>query len=187
MLNCRKYEGHFPFSQNLRKFRFGSKWKTFRRFVHGKIPGKGGKSKKVGPFPGWNVLNGISAFIYTFLVLYTRYNCDQLGSHLGVPKKNQGMKSCVSCFLNSPPIVYNVWKSLIWIVTFQWAAKRRRIQLADNIQSAGSFSVNYYYLAMHWSRSEDVKYTLIGTNLTVRGRNDNNNNNISFICMTIIM
>ena len=102
MLNSRKYEGHFPFSQNLQKFRFGSKWKTFRRFVHGKIPGKGGKSKKVGPFPGWNVLNGISAFIYTFLVLYTRYNCHQLGSHLGVPKKNQGMKSCVSCFLNSP-------------------------------------------------------------------------------------
>ena len=106
MLNSRKYEGHFPFSQNLQKFRFGSKWKTFRRLVHGKIPGKGGKSKKVGPFPGWNVLNGISAFIYTFLVLYTRYNCHQLGSHLGVPKKNQGMKSCVSCFLNGPQSLY---------------------------------------------------------------------------------
>ena len=50
------------------------------------------------------------------------------------------------------------------------ATKRRRIQLADNIQSGGSFSVNYYYLAIHWSRSEDVKY-LIGTSLTVRGRN----------------
>ena len=106
------------------------------------MPGKGGKSKKVGPFPGWNVLNGISPFIYTFLVLYTRYNCHQLGSHLGVPKKNQGMESCVSSFLNSPPIVYNVWKSLIWIVTFQRAAKRRRLQLADNIQSVGSFSVS---------------------------------------------
>ena len=37
-------------SQNFRKFRFGGKWKTFRRFVHWKIPGKRGNSKKVDPF-----------------------------------------------------------------------------------------------------------------------------------------
>ena len=151
MLNSRKYEAHFPFSQNLRKFRFGSKWKTFRQFVHGKMPGKGGKSKKVGPFPGWNVLNGISAFIYTFLVLYTPYNCHQLGSPLGVPKKNQDMKSCVSCFLNSPPIVYNVWKSLIWIVTFHRAAKRA-VTFVKYLILRGSKSASNEWSNQLWRR-----------------------------------
>ena len=62
-----------------------------KRFVgssHWKIPGKSGKSKKVGPFPCWNFPKGISCSIYTFLVLYTSFNCYQLGSHLGVPSGN---------------------------------------------------------------------------------------------------
>ena len=43
-----------------------------KRFVgssHWKIPWKSGKSIKVGLFSGWNVSNGISCFIYTFLVV----------------------------------------------------------------------------------------------------------------------
>ena len=62
-------KGTFRLVKICGNLRFDSKWKTFRRFVHGKVPGKGGKSKKVGPFPGWNYSNGISCFIYTFLVL----------------------------------------------------------------------------------------------------------------------
>ena len=50
----------------------------------GKFPEKG-----EALFPGWNFPNGISCSIYTFLVLYTSFNCYQLGSHLlGVPSGN---------------------------------------------------------------------------------------------------
>ena len=38
-----------------------------------------------------------------------------------------------------------VWKSSLWIGIFQRATQRARILLADNIQSGGSCSVNYYY------------------------------------------
>ena len=44
------------------------------RFVgssHWKIPRKSGKSKKVGPFSQLEFPNGISCFIYTFLVICT--------------------------------------------------------------------------------------------------------------------
>ena len=44
------------------------------RFVgssHWKIPRKSGKSKKVGPFSRLEFPNGISCFIYTFLVICT--------------------------------------------------------------------------------------------------------------------
>ena len=47
--------------------------------------------KRWARFPGWNLPNGISCSIYhfdTFLVLYTSFNCYQLGSHLGVPSGN---------------------------------------------------------------------------------------------------
>ena len=47
-----------------------------------------GKSIKVGLFSGWNVSNGISCSIYTFLVVSTSFNCYRLGSHLGVPSGN---------------------------------------------------------------------------------------------------
>ena len=72
-----------PFSQNFRKFRFGRKWNTFRPFV----PLENSR-KKWKMVPGWNFPNGISCSIYTFLVLYTSFNCYQLGSHLGVPSGN---------------------------------------------------------------------------------------------------
>ena len=46
------------------------------RFVgssHGKIPGKSGKSKKVGPFSRLEFPNGISRSIYSFLVVCTSF------------------------------------------------------------------------------------------------------------------
>ena len=55
-----------------------------KRFVgssHWKIPGKSGKSKKVGPFSRLELSERNFVFHYTFL----RY---QLGSHLGVPSGN---------------------------------------------------------------------------------------------------
>ena len=42
--------GRFPFSQNVRKFRSGRKWKTFSQFVPLGNSRKSGKSKKVSPF-----------------------------------------------------------------------------------------------------------------------------------------
>ena len=84
--------GRFSFSQTFRKFRFGRKWKTFRRLVSlGKFPEKVENLKRWTRFPGWNLPNGISCSIYhvyTFLVLYTSFNCYQLGSHLGFPSGN---------------------------------------------------------------------------------------------------
>ena len=83
----------FPFSQNFRKFRFGSwfgsKWNMFRRSSTGKFSGKVEILKRYTRFPGWNVLNRISCSIYTFLVLYIGSNCYELGSHLGVPSGNR--------------------------------------------------------------------------------------------------
>ena len=70
------------FSQNFRKFRFGRKWNAFRPFVPLE---KVDNLKRWARFPGWNFPNGISCSIYSFLVLYTSFNCYQLGSHLSVP------------------------------------------------------------------------------------------------------
>ena len=39
-----------------------------------------------------------------------------------------------------------VWKSSIWIGIFQRATQRPRLQLTDNIQRGGRWSVNYYWL-----------------------------------------
>ena len=53
-------------------------------------------------------------------------------------------ESCDSCFYFTFCMEY-VWKSLIWIAgLFQRATKRPRIQLTDNKQNGGRFSVNYY-------------------------------------------
>ena len=71
--------GNFGSAVNGKRF-FGSS--------HWKIPWKTGKSIKVGPFSGWNVSNGISCPIYTFLAVYTSFNCYRLGSHLGFPSGN---------------------------------------------------------------------------------------------------
>ena len=54
----------------------------------GKFPEKVENLKRWARFPGWNFPNGISCSIYTFLVLYTSFNCYQLGSHLSVPSGN---------------------------------------------------------------------------------------------------
>ena len=70
------------FSQNFRKFRFGRKWNAFRPFVPLE---KVDNLKRWARFPGWNFPNGISCSIYSFLVLYTSFNCYQLGNHLSVP------------------------------------------------------------------------------------------------------
>ena len=53
-----------------------------------KFPEKVENLKRWARFPGWNFPNGISCSIYTFLVLYTSFNCYQLGSHLSVPSGN---------------------------------------------------------------------------------------------------
>ena len=72
-------KGRFPFSQNFRKFRLGRKWKTFRRFVQMEIPGKSGKSKKVGPFSRLELSERnfvfhlhVSHTLYQFQLLPTR-------------------------------------------------------------------------------------------------------------------
>ena len=55
----------------------------------GKFPEKMENLKRMGRFPGWNFPNGIScSIILHVLVLYTSFNCYQLGSHLGVPSGN---------------------------------------------------------------------------------------------------
>ena len=54
----------------------------------GKFPEKMENLKSWARFPGRNFPNGISCSIYTFLVLYTSFNCYQLGSHLDVPSRN---------------------------------------------------------------------------------------------------
>ena len=47
-------------------------------------------------------------------------------------------------FLSHLQCMGYVWISSLWIGTFQRAAPRPIIQLTDNIQSGGSFSVSYY-------------------------------------------
>ena len=54
----------------------------------GKFPEKVENLKRKAHFPGWDVPNEISCSIYTFLVVYTSFNCYRLGSHLGVPSGN---------------------------------------------------------------------------------------------------
>ena len=77
--------------RRLRKLRFGSKWKTFRRF----FPLENSLKK-------WKIYKGRYVFrlerfernscsiycINTFLVVSTSFNCYRLGSHLGVPSGN---------------------------------------------------------------------------------------------------
>ena len=58
--------GRFPFSQNVRKFRLGKKWKTFRRFVPLGNSRKSGKFKKASPVP-------IGTFPTEFRVPFTRF------------------------------------------------------------------------------------------------------------------
>ena len=53
------------------------------------------------------------------------------------------MEPCVSCIYLTYCMEY-VWKSSLWIGIFQRATQRARILLTDNIQSGGSYSVNYY-------------------------------------------
>ena len=92
-----------PFSQNFRKFRFGRNWNTFRPFVPLENSQKVENLKRWARFPGWNFPNGISCSIYTFLVLYTSFNCYQLGSHLSVPSGN-GLSAVPGFTYNILPI-----------------------------------------------------------------------------------
>ena len=67
--------------ENGKRFVCSSPWK---------IPGKSGKSKKVGPFSWAELSNRISCSIYTFLILYTSF--DKLfptRQHLVVSSGNQ--------------------------------------------------------------------------------------------------
>ena len=52
------------------------------------------------------------------------------------------VEPCVSCIYLTYCMEY-IWKSSLWIGIFQRAKQRARILLSDNIQSGGSFSVNY--------------------------------------------
>ena len=65
-VNGKRFVGFFPLENSLKKW----------------------KSIKVGLFSGWNVSNGISCSIFTFLVVSTSFICYRLGSHLGVPSGN---------------------------------------------------------------------------------------------------
>ena len=58
------------------------------RSTGNRFPEKVESLKRKARFPSWNVPNGISCSIYTFLVLYTSSNCYQLDSHLGVLSGN---------------------------------------------------------------------------------------------------
>ena len=78
-----------PFSQNFSEISVRQKMEHVSSVrPTGKFPEKVENLKRWARFPGWNFPNGISCSIYTFLVLYTSFNCYQLGSHLGVPSGN---------------------------------------------------------------------------------------------------
>ena len=104
--------------------------------------------------PGWNVVNGISCSIYTFLVLNTSSICYQLGSHLGVCRvtgsaRYGGLQSNGTTFylflvfhMTSPKFKLRNYR-FFWVSTFMWYLNTLKTLHKKIFGSKGFFVLRY--------------------------------------------